>query len=296
MRLSPKQMKAVSFWAREETAEKYDMLICDGAVRSGKTFAVSVSFVLFAMENFDRQSFAFCGKTASGCQRNVVLPLLEKLKGLYQIRSCFSKGYFELLGRGKKNTFYLFGGKDEGSAALIQGMTLAGVLLDEAALMPESFFDQAVARCSVEGAKIFLSCNPSYPGHWLKREWIDKSREKKALYLHFTMEDNPALSKKTKEKYKALFQGAFYRRYILGEWAAAEGLIYPMFEEKRHVAVPPEKQAEEYCLSVDYGTRNPFSIGLWGRYGSKWYRVKEVYYDGQKQGFRTDEEYYRMME
>ncbi|MFR4757716.1 MAG: hypothetical protein ACLT9P_06070 [Evtepia gabavorous] len=75
---------------------------------------------------------------------------------------------------GVENTYFLFGGKDEGSAALIQGVTLAGVLLDEVALMPRSFVEQACARCSVTGAKFWFSCNPAGPGHWFYREWICK--------------------------------------------------------------------------------------------------------------------------
>ena len=97
------------------------------------------------------------------------------------------------LGR-HENRFYLFGGRDEGSASLIQGVTLAGVLLDEAALMPRSFVEQALARCSVPGSRYWFCCNPEHPFHWFYREWIEKAREKNCLYLHFTMRDNPTLT------------------------------------------------------------------------------------------------------
>ncbi|MEI3141574.1 MAG: terminase family protein [Lawsonibacter sp.] len=132
---------------------------------------------------------------------------------------------------GRKNTFYLFGGKDEGSAALIQGLTLAGALLDEVALMPRSFVEQAAARCSVSGSRLWFSCNPESPAHWFYQEWILKAEEKGVLRIPFSMEDNPGLSPQMLERYRTMFQGTFYRRFVLGEWVAAEGLVYDFFDE-----------------------------------------------------------------
>lgn len=288
---SPKQKRVLSWWADEEERKKYDAVICDGAVRSGKTTAVSVSFVLWAMECFQDVNFAVCGKTVGAVRRNVIGPLRKEIGGLYRVSV---SGNLMTLSRGKrKNRFYLFGGKDEGSAALIQGMTLGGVLLDEAALMPRSFVEQAMARCSEEGAKVWMSLNPEGPSHWLYTEWIQKAKEKRALRLHFTMEDNPSLSEEVKARYRGMYSGVFYRRYVLGEWAMADGLVYPMFDPARHVRKTMPEKCGRYVISVDYGTMNPFSAGLWGEKDGKWYRLREFYHNGRENGPMTDEEYYR---
>lgn len=115
-------------------------------------------------------------------------------------------------------------------------MTLAGVLFDEVALMPRSFVEQALARCSVEGATFWFSCNPEHPEHWFYKEWIQKAEERRALYLHFTMQDNPALSPQVIRRYERMYTGRFYERFVLGEWTAPEGQIYDMFSAERHVA------------------------------------------------------------
>ena len=115
-----------------------------------------------------------------------------------------------------ENSFYIFGGRDERSQDLIQGITLAGLLLDEVALMPESFVNQATGRCSVEGSKMWFNCNPGGPLHWFKTEWIDKRRKKGLLYLHFTMDDNLSLSEEIKARYRGMSAGVFYLRYIKG--------------------------------------------------------------------------------
>ena len=197
---------------------------------------------------------------------------------------------------GRENTFYLFGGKDEGSAALIQGITLAGVLLDEVALMPRSFVEQACARCSVEGSRMWFSCNPEGPEHWFYKEWIQKSEERNALYLHFTMQDNPALSPQVIRRYTRNFSGSFYRRFVLGEWVAAEGRVYDFFDES-WVRPVPEGEMEQWCISCDYGTVNPASFGLWGLRDGVWYRVREYYYDSRLEGRqKTDGEYAEALE
>lgn len=193
------------------------------------------------------------------------------------------------------NRFYLFGGKDEGSAALIQGMTLAGVLLDEVTLMPRSFVEQALARCSLEGSKLWFNCNPEHPMHWFHEEWIKKKEEKNCLYLHFTMRDNPSLTQSIIRRYERLYSGAFYERFVLGKWVAAQGCVYPMFSFEKHVSDPPFDPSEFY-VSCDYGTVNPSSFGLWGRCGKRWYRIGEYYFDSRTQGRqKTDSEHYEAL-
>ena len=292
LRFSDKQKAVLGWWTRGSPHRDRDAIVCDGAVRSGKTMCLGLSFVLWSMTRFRRQQFALCGKTTQSVRRNLlysVLPVLESLG--FQWEEKISRNWLKVRYGPVENTYFLFGGKDEGSAALIQGITLAGVLLDEVVLMPRSFVEQACARCSVTGAKFWFSCNPAGPGHWFYREWICKARERNLLHLRFFMEDNPTLSPETRQRYERAFQGAFYRRFVLGEWTAAEGLVYDFFDEDM-VLPPPAGQAQRWVISCDYGTVNPTSMGLWGKYGGVWYRVKEYYYDArQERRQQTDQEY-----
>ena len=290
---SQKQLTLLTWW-RTERYKNCDAVICDGAVRSGKTVCMSLSFAAWAMANFDGSTFAICGKTVTSLRRNVVAPLLSNLRGLgFRCSEKVSGSYADISAGGSTNRFYFFGGKDEGSAALIQGITLSGVMLDEVVLMPRSFVEQALARCSVSGSKIWFSCNPSYPYHWFYREWVLKASEKNALYLHFTMDDNPSLSEEVRERYKRLYSGTFYDRFVLGKWVAAEGLVYPIFAEKKHVVRRLPDSFEKHVVSCDYGTVNPSSFGLWGKNDGTWYRIAEYYYSSKREGVsRTDEEHY----
>lgn len=289
-KLSPKQRQVMLWWQKN-----YDAIICDGAVRSGKTFCMGVAFLLWAMTCFHGRQFALCGKTIGALRRNLLydaLPEVERVGVRCEERR--SENSFTLRWGGRSNRFLLFGGQDEGSAALIQGVTLAGLLLDEAALMPRSFVEQACARCSVPGSKLWFNCNPEGPEHWFYREWILKAEERRALYLHFTMEDNPGLDEAVRERYQRLYSGIFYRRFVLGEWVTAEGRVYDFFDRRRDVAPVPPGRMEAWRVSVDYGTVNPTSMGLWGRRNGVWYRVKEFYYDSRREGRqKTDAEYVR---
>ena len=122
-----------------------------------------------------------------------------------------------------------------------------------------------------------------------------KAKEKNLLYLHFEMSDNPSLSQRVLKRYETLYSGTFYKRFVLGEWVTASGLIYPMFSEK-HIKEPDGK-CERYVVSADYGTVNPTSIGLWGLYDGKWFRLREYYYASKETGQqRTDEEHYAALE
>lgn len=288
LQFSPKQRKVLEWWRDGE----FDAVICDGAVRSGKTFALSVSFFLWAMTCFQRQRFGLCAASINGVRRNLISQARPVLEGLgFRWEEKISRNEITLRGGGRENVFYLYGGRDEGSYTSIQGVTLAGVLLDEAALMPRSFVEQACARCSVRGGKIWFSCNPAGPEHWFHREWIRKAAEKRALYLRFTMKDNPALSRETRERYGRMFRGCFYRRYVLGEWVAAEGLVYDFFSAD-DMPPAPEGPFAKWRISCDYGTRNPASFGLWGEKDGIWYRTAEYYYDARAEGRqKTDGEY-----
>lgn len=291
---SEKQLAVLTWWCENSKMKDKNGIICDGAVRSGKTLCMSVSFICWAFYHFSGTSFALCGKTVASLRRNVITPLLPVLNELgFSCDYKISRNVLEIKKGSVKNRFYLFGGRDESSASLIQGMTLGGVMLDEAALMPRSFVEQALARCSLENAKYFFNCNPEHPYHWFYLEWIKKHREKNILYLHFAMQDNPSLSKSVIDRYKSLYSGAFYERFVEGRWVTAQGLVYPMFDSTRHVK-ECKGPVSRYYLSCDYGTVNPFSLGLWGECSGKWYRIDEYYHSSRDAGIQlTDEEYYK---
>lgn len=295
-RLSTRQNLAMTWWNRPGF-EVYDGIICDGSIRSGKTVAMTVGFIMWAMTRFDGCNFAICGKTIESLRRNVTSNLPVWLAGVFSFKEHRTENKIVVSANGKSNSFYLFGGKDESSAALIQGITLAGILLDEVALMPESFVNQATARCSVEGAKLWFNCNPEGPSHWFYTKWVLEASKRKMLHLHFTMDDNLSLSASVKARYESLYSGVFYDRFIRGLWVVAEGLIYTMFNKDFHIVSSVSRPYEKYVMSCDYGTINPTSIGLWGKAGGKWYRMREYYYDSRKEGRqRTDEEHYTELE
>ena len=284
--ISPKQKKILAF-----AYSKYDAIICDGAVRSGKTSLMMWAFVSWAMENFSGQRFGVCGRTVDSCTKNIIVPFtaMSLAKERYIIRWRRGDKVMEVRRGAVTNYFEVFGGKDESSYTLIQGRTLAGVLLDEVVLMPCSFVEQALSRCSVDGAKLWFSCNPANPMHWFYTDWIKRARERNALYLHFEMTDNPGLSQKTLERYQTMFSGVFYDRYVRGKWCVAEGLVYEFGEEQITDDIP---QGGEYYISVDYGTLNPFSAGLWCIDGGKAVRIAEYYYSGRDSKVqKTDEDY-----
>ena len=295
-RFSPKQRRVLTWWMPGGPDAGKDAIVCDGAVRSGKTMAMGLSFLLWAMLCFQNQRFGLCGKTIASLRRNVLSELLPRLTELgmtWQEKK--SENLLTVRFQDRENQFYLFGGRDESSAALIQGITFAGVLLDEAALMPRSFVDQACARCSVAGSRLWFNCNPAGPNHWFYKTWIVEAEKRSCLRLHFTMEDNPSLTPAIRERYQRMYTGVFFQRYILGQWVQAEGRVYDFFTQEM-VGTAPE-HCDKWYISCDYGTVNPMSMGLWGRSGGVWYRVKEFYFDSRVQMRQmTDGEYAREME
>lgn len=278
---------------------KYDAIIADGAVRSGKTSVMSLSFFLWGMGNFRNCSFAMCGKSVGAVQRNIITPLL----GIKYLRDHFEIKYNRadhviVARRGtRENRFYLFGGKDESSAALIQGITLAGVLLDEVALMPRSFVEQALARCSVAGSKLWFNCNPEGPEHWFRKEWILKPEKHNALHLHFTMDDNPSLTEEIRERYKSMYSGVFYERFVLGRWVMSEGLIYDMFDPDANTYADESAPASLHfsgvrTIACDYGTTNPTVFLDIYDYDGTVYVDREYRWDSrEEQRQKTDEDY-----
>lgn len=288
-RLSKRQKLAMLWWNQPKFKGR-DAIICDGSIRSGKTVSMAVGFILWSMSNFDGQIFGICGRTIQSLRRNVILHLHDWVPEDLEISERRGENMLVVSdGCGHENIYYLFGGKDESSYALVQGITLAGALLDEVVLMPQSFVEQVIARCSVAGSKLWFNCNPGGPEHWFNKNWVLKSKEMNALHIHFTMQDNYSLAPEIRGRYERMYTGVFYQRYVMGLWVLAEGLVYSFGEEN---ITDERPKGAEYYISIDYGTLNPFSAGLWSVTGDKAVRIKEYYYSGRENSRNmTDAEY-----
>lgn len=298
---SRKQLKVLTWWMEGSPVKDKDGIICDGSVRAGKTIVMSFAYVLWAMANFNFQNFIMAGKTIGAFRRNVLflLKIILRLRG-YKIKDKRADNLLIVKSRRTEaiNYFYIFGGRDERSQDLVQGITAAGAFFDEVALMPESFVNQAIARCSVDGAKLWFNCNPEGPYHWFKLNFIDKLDEKNLLHIHFVMDDNPALTEETKARYKRMFAGVFFKRFILGLWVLAEGVIYDMWDEDKHLFDYKGESYDEYGVAIDYATATVMTFGLYGvkrqQGDDKVYLVKEYYYDAkEKARQKTDSEFAR---
>ena len=294
---SKKQRMIFSWWTDESPVKDAEGIIADGAIRSGKTLCMSLSFVMWAMTRYNGQNFGMCGKTVKSFERNVlsVLKLTLKARG-YKYQHDRTDNLLIVQKGDTANNFYIFGGKDESSQDLVQGITFAGVFFDEVALMPESFVNQATARCSVDGSKFWFNCNPGGPTHWFKVEWLDQMKQRKLLHLHFTLDDNLSLSDAIKDRYRNQYSGVFYQRYILGLWVLAEGIIYDMFDYDKHVRRFKDiaKRLTTTCyISCDYGTQNPMVYKMWVKGNDKkWYCTREYYYSGRdEKSQKTDADY-----
>ncbi|WP_333603907.1 PBSX family phage terminase large subunit [Lactobacillus acetotolerans] len=289
-----KQLQVSAWWTDESPYKDYETIICDGSVRAGKTLIMSTSYIEWSMARYRDEQFGIAGKTIGSLRRNVVTPLLRILRGRhYIVKDRRSDNLLEITHGNVTNYYYLFGGKDEGSQDLVQGLTAAGFFFDEVALMPESFVNQATARVSKDGGKYWFNCNPAGPYHWFKLEWLDQPEKHKVLHIHFMMDDNPSLSEAVKDRYRRNYSGVFYMRYIEGKWVLSEGIIYDSFDKDNMVVQPPpESQITKYYVSCDYGTLNPTVFLLWGFSNGVWYCLKEYYYSGRTHNRqKTDEQY-----
>ena len=290
---SKKQLQVLFWWQSPQYKDKF-AIIADGSVRAGKTVIMSFSYVRWAMMNFDGVNFGMAGKTIGSLRRNVIRDLKRMLiSEHYHVKDNQSENMLTVSKNGKTNYFFLFGGTNEASQDLVQGITLGGFFFDEVALMPESFVAQATSRLSVEGSKAWFNCNPDSPYHWFKLQWIDQLAKKNAIRIHFLMKDNPSLSEETLRRYDYMYSGVFYLRYILGQWAMADGLVYDNFDrEKMVVDIPKEPVWEKQWISIDYGTKNATVFKLWSLFKGTWYNNAEYYYSGRETGRqKTDEQY-----
>lgn len=299
---SIKQKKVLTWWNQNSPYKDYNAIIADGSVRSGKTVSLALSYVMWAMESFNGQNFGMCGKTIHAHRRNVIKPLKQMLKSRrYEVVDLLNENVLIIQKKYKTpdgatktsiNYFYIFGGGDESSQDTIQGITLAGCLFDEVALMPESFVNQATARCSVDGAKYWFSCNPDNPFHWFKKEWMEKAEIKRVLYLHFTMKDNPSLSEEVRKRYESLYTGIFYKRFILGLWVMADGVVYPMFDTDLNV-IKYDRPWTRNMISIDFGIQNPTTFGMYGYYApdKHYHLISSYHHNGREDGQKTVKEY-----
>ena len=292
---SRKQKQVLTWWTSKSAVKDKDGIIADGAIRSGKTVSMSLAYVMWAMATFNDKNLGMSGKTIGSFRRNVLfwLKLMLVSRG-YKIKDHRADNMLEVSRKGITNYFYIFGGKDERSQDLIQGITLAGMFFDEVVLMPESFVNQATGRCSEEGSKFWFNCNPEGPYHWFKLNWIDKAKEKNLVYLHFTMDDNLSLSESIKKRYRSMYSGVFYKRYIQGLWSVAEGVIYDMFDLAKHTYNEIKSSFTKDCyVSIDYGTQNATVFLLWRKgLDGIWYCEKEYYYSGRdNKKQKTDKEF-----
>lgn len=309
---SKKQLQLLTWWTDNSPYFASDGIICDGAVRSGKTIVMGLSFIVWSMQNYENYNFAICGKTVGSLRRNVITPL----KGIlinrgYKVIDRKTENMLVVSKGKRRNSYYLFGGRDERSQDLIQGITLAGILFDEVALMPRSFVEQGMARCSVDGSKYWFNCNPDGPNHWFYVEHVLKCQEHNYLHLHFNIEDNPSLTDRIINRYKSMFKGIFYRRFILGEWAFADGIVYDCFDpgkhtysvETRNEALPWQIREHDPItgrpyIGCDYGTYNPMCFLKGYKYKKQgdnipyFYIDQEYYYDGRNSmRQKSDSEY-----
>ena len=259
-----------------------------GSVRSGKTYISVLKFLLWVASMPADYEFIMVGKTIGSLQRNC----------FNYIYSFIGEENFQCSKTSKKatvfgRTVWLEGATDERSEGKIRGMTLGGAYCDEITLYPESFVIMLLTRLSLPGAKLFATCNPDNPMHFIKTKYIDRADELDCAVWNFLLTDNTHLPKEYLDNLSREFKGVFYNRFVLGEWCKADGLIYPMFSQDKHVVPVEDRNYEEYCVSMDYGIQNPTAMILWGYCDGIWYAVSEYYHSGREtQEQKTDEQYY----
>lgn len=278
--------------------------VWEGSVRSGKTVASLLAWLRFVREG-PPGNLLMAGRTERTLKRNIIDPLVDML-GRKRCRYVQGDGVVWLLGR----RVYVAGANDERSQEKIRGITLAGAYVDEASLVPESFWSMLLTRLSVEGAALYGTTNPDAPRHWLLRDWLDKAStviQRDGILVQggdgasldlarfrFTLDDNPHLPAAYVTALKREFVGLWYRRFILGEWVAAEGAIYDMLDPTlggHLVDVLPTMRA--WWVAIDYGTTNPFHAVLLGHGDDdRLYAAREWRWDSRAQRRQlTDAQY-----
>ncbi|TBO59885.1 PBSX family phage terminase large subunit [Streptomyces kasugaensis] len=253
--LSDKQLASI----RGATAR---INIWHGSVRSGKTIASLVCFLLMVRRAPASGLIVIVGRSLQTIERNCLDVLQDPTlfgKLAAEVRHTRGATTAVILGR----VVHLVGAADARAEGRLRGMTAALAYADEVTLLPAAFFRQLLARLSVPGAKLIGTTNPDSPRHWLRTDYLDRAGELDLAQFHFQLADNPSLSEAYVASLAKEFTGLWRRRMILGEWVVAQGAIYDSYDEQRHVVdeLPPMRR---YWVGVDYGTSNPFSALLLG--------------------------------
>lgn len=264
--------------------------LLEGSVSSGKTW---ISLVLWAFwvktMPIDKQ-YMMCAKSLTTLKRNCLV-LLQELIGESNFTFSISAKEGELFGR----KILLEGANDARSESKIRGLTLQGAYCDELTQFPQDFFVMLLSRLRLPQAKLIATTNPDSPSHWLKTDYIGRQEQLDFLDMRFLIDDNTTLPPDYVENLKLEYTGVFYERFINGFWVLAEGLIYPMYRDA--LCKAPERYAEKYMMSIDYGTQNAFAAILWGLYNGVWIAVDCYYYSGREKGIqKTDDEYGKDLE
>lgn len=285
---SEQQRRLMHWWRPGLRSAEADFVIADGAIRSGKTIACIIGFLTWSQEMFSGESFILAGKTVGALKKNVIRPMLQIMEAWGWPYEYIRSGTDARIEIGQ-NTYYLYGANTEAAQDALQGLTAAGAYLDEAALFPQSFIDQAIGRCSVLGSKVWMNCNPEGPHHYIREEFLlpGKQKEKKVYHLHFMMKDNLSLSPSVIRRYERAWPhgSVFYKRFILGLWVAADGLIYQEFADHVKDYLITEKWLKDNqiiyaVIGVDFGgTKSAHSFTLTGfTKGYKQVIVLDEYY------------------
>jgi len=270
--------------------------IAEGAKRSSKTYSWTLAFGLFARWQIAQNPgaplrFLAAGRTMDSVEASIVTTA-QQLFGRSNVR--YKIGCMTLFGA----PVDVVGANDERMASTIQGRTYAGGIIDELTVVPRNFFDMAKAQMSVSGSRLYVTCNPDGPHHWVMKDFIERATGWPIYSCKWKLsrEYNPSLS----EDYIADMHrtwpvnSVFYRRNILGEWCSAEGVVYDMFDGAVHVVKSiPRERVIESLIAVDYGTSNPFTAGIYEMTDDgRVYLSKEYWYDSATTGKQfTDEQY-----
>jgi len=262
-----------------------------GAVRSGKSYVDIAHIIpqrLRAVKD-EKGINLILGVSKSTIERNVLQPMREIYTDAV-VGNINSSNVAMVCGV----PCYCLGAEKVSQVAKIQGSSVKYCYGDETAKWNRDVFVMLQSRLDKSYSMFDGACNPEYPGHWLK-EFLDREDVDKYIQ-NYTIFDNPFIDKGVVRNLCYEYHGTvFYDRYIKGLWALAEGLIYPFWE--KCVEEPPDRPADDYCLSIDYGTMNAFAALLWGKYGQTWYAVHEYYYSGREEitGTKTDAQYVKDM-
>lgn len=285
--LSRKQIRSIA----DATAR---INIWSGAIRSGKTISSLVAFLIAVAAAPASGLIVIVGRSLQTIERNVLDPLQDPaLFGPVAKLVVHTRGATTatILGR----TVHLIGAADSRAEGRLRGLTACLAYVDEATLVPRGFWNQLLGRLSVPGAKLLATTNPDNPGHWLKREFLDRSNELDLRHWHFTLDDNPALAPEYVTALKSEYTGLWYRRFIAGHWVQSEGAIYETFDVDRHVVRDLPRIDRWLCDAIDYGTVNPYVDLLIGIGADrKLYVVSEYRWDSRRERRQmTDAEYSR---